>query len=284
MSPKPGRVVRTARWIALAAVVMTIAGAAAALGAVQRRAATTLPAQATGSVTAKCRHGQVALAAGFASPGFDPAAGGGPVVRFDSMPAGKRGVTTTGFNFGNQAGELASFAYCGKRARPPQVKSKRVQVAPSRYGSVVARCPRGSQAIAGGFATNQSIITLTSKRAGKRGWKAAGVNINNSGNPSERAQLVAYAYCKAPGPKIVTRSRDATVSNGFRTSSVKCPRNGKALSGGFDGHVSRAGNQLRAAGTLDSKRAAHGRAWTTSALSVSAPNEATITTYAYCRR
>ena len=61
MSPKPGRVVRTARWIALAAVVMTIAGAAAALGAVQRRAATTLPAQATGSVTAKCRHGQVAL-------------------------------------------------------------------------------------------------------------------------------------------------------------------------------------------------------------------------------
>src|SRR3989442_11432220 len=76
----------------------------------------------------------VALAAGFASPGFDPAAGGGPVARFDSMPAGKRGVTTTGFNFGNQAGELASFAYCGNRARPPRVRSKRVQVAPSRYG------------------------------------------------------------------------------------------------------------------------------------------------------
>ena len=46
----------------------------------------------------------------------------------------------------------------------------------------------------------------------------------------------------------------------------------------------RRGGQLRAAGALDSKRAAHGRAWTTTALSVSAPNEATITTYAYCHR
>ena len=45
-----------------------------------------------------------------------------------------------------------------------------------------------------------------------------------------------------------------------------------------------AGGQLTAAGVLDSKRAAHGRAWTTTALSASAPNEATITTYAYCHR
>ncbi len=281
MSPNHGRIMRSARWIALAAAVMAIAGAAVALGAVQRRAATIIPAQATGSATAKCKHGQVALAAGFATPGFDPSIGG-PVARFASMPAGKRGVKTTGFNFGNDPGELDSFAYCGKRGRPPQVRSKDIQVAPGSYGSVVARCPRGSQAIAGGFGTNQSVITLTSKRAGKRGWKVGGVNINDSGNPS--AQLVAYAFCKTPGAKIVTRSRDATVSSEFQTTSVKCPKHSKALSGGFDGHVSGAGGQLTAAGALDSKRADHGRVWTTSALSVSAPNEATITTYAYCHR
>lgn len=281
MSPRH-RVVRAARWIPLAAAVMAIAGAAVALGAVQRRASTSVPAQTAGSATAKCNHGKVALAAGFAAPGFDPSSGGGgPVARFTSMLAGKRGVKTAGFNFGNQAGELDSFAYCGKRARPPHVKSKHVQVRPGSFGSVVARCPHGSQAIAGGFGTNQSVITLISKRAGKRGWKVGGVNITDSGSPD---RLVAYAFCKAPGPKIVTRSKDATVSSTFRNTSVKCPKHSKALSGGFDGNVSRAGNQLMAAGAITSKRAAHGRAWTTSALSVSAPRESTITTYAYCRR
>jgi hypothetical protein len=276
MSRKVCRVIRDAGWVTVAAAVVVIAGAAIATGTIQKRAATTIPPQATGSAIAKCKHGQVALAAGFASPGFDPNSSGGPTVRFDSMPAGKRGVKTTGFNFGNNPGELDSFAYCGKRARPPQVT-------PGRAGSVVARCPHGSQAIAGGFATNQQIITLTSRRAGKRGWKVVGVNID-SGNPSGPAWLTAYAFCKAPGPKVVTRSKDSTVSSGLRTSSAKCPKHAKALSGGFDGHVSVAGGQLTAAGVLDSKRAAHGRAWTTTALSATAPNEATITTYAYCHR
>lgn len=283
MSRKNLRVVRDARWVAIAAAVMMIAGATVALGAVQRRAATTVPPQATGSATAKCKHGQVALAVGFAAPDFDPnGSGGGPVARFASRFAGKRGVKTTGFNFGNNASELDSFAYCGKRARPPEVRSKRVQVNSNSFGSVVAKCPHGSQAIAGGFASNGGIIALTSKRAGKRGWKVGGASIGNPGGQS--GPLTAYAYCKDPGPKIVTRSKDTTVSSAFRTSTAKCPKHSKAVSGGFDGNVRRSSGQLSAAGALDSKRAAHGRAWTTSALSVSAPNPATITTYAYCRR
>jgi hypothetical protein len=287
MSRKDCRVIRDARWAAVAAAIMVIAGAAVAMGAVQKRATTTLPPQTMGSATAKCNHGQVALAAGFASPDFDPDNGGGPAVRFDSMFAGKRAVKTTGFNFSStDPSELASFAYCGKRARPPEARSKRVQIAPNSFDSVVAKCAHGSQAIAGGFATNQGanqgIITLTSRRSGRRGWKAGGVNIG-SGNPSE-AWLTAYAYCKTPGPKIVTRSKDTTVSNSYRTTNVKCPKHAKALSGGFDGNVSGSGGQLTASGALDSKRTAHGRAWSTSALSVSAPNEATITTYAYCHR
>ena len=283
MSRKNFRVTRDARWVAIAAAMMVIAGATVALGAVQRRAATTVASQGTGSATAKCKHGQVALAAGFAAPDFDPSGGGGgPVARFSSRFAGKRAVKTTGFNFGNNASELDSFAYCGKRARPPEVRSKHVQVSPNSFGSVVAKCPHGSQAIAGGFASNRGVITLTSRRAGKRGWKVGGPNINNSG--SGPARLTAYAYCKAPGPKIVTRSKDTTVSSTFRTSTAKCPRHAKALSGGFDGNVRRSGEQLTAAGALDSKRTAHGRSWSTSALSVSAPNPATITTYAYCHR
>jgi hypothetical protein len=284
MSPKRHRAIRAGRSVPLAAAVIAIGVSTVAVGAVQRRATTTIPPQGTGSATAKCKHGKVALAAGFTTPSFDPSSNG-PVARLDSMPAGRRGVKTTGFNFNqSNSGELDSFAYCGKRARPPKVRSKSIQITPNGFDSVVAICPHGSRAIAGGFGTNQMVVTLTSKRAGKRGWKVGGFNIANSGGSSAPASLTAYAYCKAPGPKIVTKSKDTTVSSGLRASSAKCPKHAKALSGGFDGHVSGAGGQLTAAGALDSKRAAHGRAWTTSAISTSAPNQAKITTYAYCRR
>jgi hypothetical protein len=284
MSPKRYRAIRAGRSVPLAAAVIAIGISTVALGAVQRRATTTIPPQGTGSATAKCSRGKVALAAGFATPGFTQSSGG-PVARLDSVPAGRRSVKTTGFNFNqSNSGELDSFAYCGKRARPPKVRSKSVQVTPNGFDSVVAKCPYGSQAIAGGFGTSQMVVTLTSKRTGKRGWKVGGFNFAGPGGSSGPASLTAYAYCKAPGPKIVTRSKDATVSSGLRTSSVNCPKHGKALSGGFDGHVNAAGGQLTGTGALNSKRAAHGRAWTTSALSVSAPNEGTITTYAYCHR
>src|SRR5207244_3258385 len=104
-----------------------------------------------------------------------------------------------------------SYAYCGKRARPPKVRSKSIQVAPNTFDSVVAKCPVGSQAIAGGFGTNQTVITLVSKRTGKRGWKVTGFDIADQGSPP--ASLTAYAYCKAPGQKLVTKSKDATVSS-----------------------------------------------------------------------
>jgi hypothetical protein len=285
ITPKRDRVIRAERWVPPAAAVMAIAFSAVALGAVQKRGATTIPPQAMGSVTAKCKHGQVALAAGFDAPGYDPSSSNGPVARFDSMPAGKRGIKTKGFNFNQtDAGELDSFAYCGKRAQPPLIRSNRVQVTPNSYGTVVAKCPRGSEAIAGGFGTNQGVVTLTSKRTGKRRWKVGGFSFGGSGNPSGPAWLTAYTYCKAPGPKIVTRSKDATVSNGLTTLNVKCPNHGKALSGGFDGHIARTGSEIKGTGALTSKRTFHGRGWSTSALSVSSPQQATMTTYAYCRR
>jgi len=282
---KPGHVIQPSRWIAVGAVAMTVTGTGAAFGAVQRRAATSVPPQGVRSVTAKCRRGQVALAGGFAAPGWDPhTANGGPVARFDSAPSGGRGITTTGFNFnGNDAQELDSFAYCGKRARPPKVVSMQTKVALDSFGSVVARCPRGSQAIAGGFGTGRSVITLTSKRSGRRGWKAVGVNSSGLNGSSGPASLTAYALCKTPGAKLVARSKEKTVSSELETTNVRCPNGGRALSGGFDGHVKVVGGQLSAAGALDSTRADRGHGWTTSEISTAAPREATLTTYAYCR-
>jgi hypothetical protein len=267
--------------IALSAMAIT----AVALGAVQKRAATSIPPQQLGSAIAKCDPGQVALAAGFGASPFIPNSSGGPVARLGSQPAGKHGVKTTAFNFNNSdPGALYSYAYCGKRAKPPTVASSDVQVEPNSVGTVVAKCPEGSRAIAGGFAIDDPaiIITLVSKRSGNRGWKAAGVNIGDLSSGSS-GTLTAYAYCKSPGPKLTTESKDTTVSNGLKTTNVNCPNGGKAASGGFDGNISTSGSQLNAAGALGSKRFDKARGWTTEAISASSPNEATLTTYAYCR-
>jgi hypothetical protein len=281
MNRKPVRLIRAGRWTALAAVAITLAGAAVAFGAVQRRGTTEVPPQSLGSATAKCAKGQVALAAGFASPGYDPSSGP-PVARLASMPDGARGVKTTGFNFSpSDANRLDSYAYCGKRANPPEVRSNSVEVEPNSFESVVAECPAGSKAIAGGFGTEQIVVTLLSKRSGKRGWKVGGFYINDSS--TEPAVLTAYAYCKSPGSKFVVMSKDATVSTGIRTVEVQCPAGTKAAAGGFNGHFSVQGSDINAAGALSSKRADGGRGWSTEVVSATAPNQARITTYAYCR-
>ncbi len=87
------------------------------------------------------------------------------------------------------------------------------------------------------------IFTFTSKRSGKRGWKAAGLNLgspgggNPGGNPAGR--LTAYAYCqkKKAGSKVLVRSKTVRApALNIRNLDVKCPHRRKALSGGFDGH------------------------------------------------
>ena len=279
---------RVLRAVALGAM---LGAATIALGAVQRRATTTIAPQTKGSVTATCKHGQVALAAGFAAPDFDPTMDDGPVARFASMPAGGHAVKTAGFNFSNNnAHDLDSIAYCGKRRRPPTIASKSVTITPNTYGSVVATCPAGSQAIGGGFGTDRfskagpEIITLTSKRTGNLGWKVGGFNIVEDSPPGGASgSLTAFAYCKAPGAKLVTKSKNTTV-RGLSTVNLTCPHGGKARSGGFDGHFTASGSEATAAGAITSKRADHGHAWTTSALSVASSNPTKLTSYAYCRR
>ena len=280
-------IARACRWIVAAASAIAIGGGAVALGATSNQATTTVPTSSLGSATAQCKNGEVALAGGFAAPGWDPTtANGGTAARLDSVPAAnQRGIITTGFNFNdNQPEKLRSFAYCGKRARPPKVRSMSVQVQPNSFNSATATCPERSRAIGGGFGTDQAVLTLTSKRSGGRGWKVLGVNVPQLGGSSGPASLTAYAYCKTPGPELETASKNTTLSTGFLTTTVRCPNGGRALSGGFDGHLAVVSNELRAAGALDSKRVDHGHAWATKALSTSPPSEATLTTYAYCRR
>ena len=266
---------------ALGAMAIT----AVALGSVQRRASVSIPANQGGSATAKCDADEVALAAGFGTSPWDPStSNGGPIARIGSQPAGKRAIKTTAINFNqNDAGTLYSYAYCGKRAKPPKIVSSDTQVQPNSVGTVVAKCPEGSRVISGGFGTDNSVVTLTSKRSGNRGWKIQGFYIaqTKAKAPAE-ATLSAYAICKSPGPKLTTESKDTTVTNSLKTTNVRCSNGSKAVSGGFDGNINGSDQGLDAAGALISKRFDHARGWTTEGISTGQP-QATLTTYAYCR-
>ena len=276
----------------IAAAIIAIAATGVALATVVRRHKTMIPANSVGSVTATCKRGQTALAGGFDSPGFDTSSSAWPVFRFASMPAGKRGIKTSAFNFSDNPGELESFAYCAKRAHALRIKSKRVRLFPGSFGSVVARCPRGRQAVAGGFKTSRFspsggalILSFTSKRVGKRGWKVAGLNVGSPGGGSPSGRLIAYAYCQKAGPRVLVRSKTAaTTAGGIRNLDVKCPRHRKALSGGFNGHFRFASGGPTAAVAIASKRIARARGWRTTAFGIPSPDPPKITTYVYCGR
>ena len=179
--------------------------------------------------------------------------------------------------------------YCGAHA--PQIAVKRVQLLPGSYGTALARCPRGTQAIAGGFGVNKfgpgkgpRIIAFTSRRAGERKWRVGGFNIGSSSGSGVAGRLIAYAYCSSSRSRIVTRAKSAQVEqDSLATVDADCPADAKALSGGFDGHFGPGSSDLRASAALTSKRVDHGGAWRTEALGISS-EPVMITGYVYCRR
>jgi hypothetical protein len=249
--------------------------------------------KSVGSVTATCPKGTGVVASGFAAPHFSPRNDRSGVARIASRRVGKRRLKTSGFNFGEQAGELASLAYCAKAGRSVRVTSDKVYVAPKSADVAIATCPGGSEVISGGFATpgfsdkGPRILPLTSKRVGKSQWRVEAANMggdDSSGQTQEdrAGTLVAYAYCLDDGPKIVTRhKRKATGEMGVaKAVKVRCPRGMKALSGGFDANLYFSANPT-AAGVIASKRVGHGRAWRLAAISIS-NGSATVTAYAYC--
>jgi hypothetical protein len=279
--------VRLGRSTLIASVLVATMGSSVAMALQSDRGSKTIGPGGFGTVAAKCDGGRTAVSGGFAAPGFDPATG--PTVgRIGSKRVGKRQIQTRAFNFSNQAGKLFSFAYCAQHDHGLEVRSATTRVEPNTRGSAVARCPRGTSAVGGGFGTYRfsvdegpQVITLTSKRRSERRWKVVGVNINNQ---MRSGTLIAYAYCAAPPFELITRSKEVTPPVGAtQTFNVRCPNGSGAYSGGFDGHVQVGGSQPQATAAITSKRASGGRVWRTSALSVFG-NPAPVTAYAYCRK
>src|SRR5256714_5770557 len=294
---EPWMQIRTRRWsnvrlgrsILIAAVLTATMGSPVALALRSDRQSTTIAGGTFGTARAQCPGRRTAVSGGFAAPGFNP--NPGPTVgRLGSKSVDKRGIETRALNFGNTAGDLVSFAYCAAHDHGLRLRSATTRVEPFTQGSAVARCPRGTEVVGGGFGTwkfdpsqGPEVLTLTSKRTGERGWKVVGVDFPANSGPGHAGTLVAHAYCEAARLKLVTRSKEVRPGAGaLKTFDVPCPNGGRAFSGGFDGHVQIQGNQSKATATITSRRASGGHVWRSSALSIFG-NPGPATAYAYCR-
>jgi hypothetical protein len=277
--------------VAFCACLALLASSSVALASGGSSAKTTIDPEKVGSATASCPRARGVIAGGFASPRFSPANDRSAVARIGSRRLGKRRLKTTAYNFGSEASEVHSFAYCSRLGLGVRVSSEKVFVAPQSADVATATCPRDSKAVAGGFATpgfspaGPRVLTVTSRRAGPSRWRVEAFNIGGGGGSSDDplpGTLVAYAYCLDDAPRIVTRKKrtDAGLMGKARSFKVRCPRRMKALSGGFDGNVILSANAT-GAGTIVSRRAGHGRAWRFGALSIS-EHPAKVTGYAYC--
>ncbi len=278
--------IRPGQVVLIAAMLTVVAGGSTATALRAVRHGETIASGEVGTATAECPGDRAAMSGGFAAPGFEPNSGS-TIGRIGLRHVGKRHIQARAFNFGNQDGRLASFAYCARRGHGLQIASERTLVEANSRGSVVAKCPRGTSAVGGGFGTLRfsptqapQVITLTSKRLGERRWLAVGLNINDR---NRRGTLIAYANCAAVPFDLVAKSREVEAPAGApRTFDVRCGNGSQAFSGGFDGHV-RLGAQPQATAAITSKRAQGGRVWRTSALGVFG-NPSPVTAYAYCRR
>jgi hypothetical protein len=281
---------RLGRSILIAVAVTATVGCSVAIALRGARQSTTIAPGTFGTALAKCKGRRSAVSGGFAAPGFNPSSGEATVGRLGSKSANKHGIETRALNFGSTAGDLVSFAYCALHDHGLRLRSATTRLEPFTQGSAVARCPRGTEALGGGFGTwkfdpsqGPQVLTLTSKRTGERGWKVVGINLPPNSGPGQAGTLVAHAYCEAAPFRLVTKSKEVTPSNGaLETFDVHCPHGSRAFSGGFDGHVKIQGNQSTATATITSRRAAGGRVWRSSALSIFG-NPGSATGYAYCR-
>jgi len=157
-----------------------------------------------GVAKAVCPRGSAPIGGGFGSPGF--ANGGGGVIALTSRLQG-RGWRVEGVGQGGptarggsaSSGTLASFAYCMKDAPKLKTRKRSATVGQPPLTPIVATCPKGSEAVSGGFNGRIDLSTglrasavLTSRRAKHgRAWKGGAISVGEATS----ARATVFAYC-----------------------------------------------------------------------------------------
>jgi hypothetical protein len=227
----------------IAVGALAVVGGIASAKLKTRSDRTTITAHGNGSATAKCPHGSEAVAGGFSAPGFDPRFNGRSILSFTSKRTGNRRWKTQGHNFSStnpQSGKLISYAYCNTHEPDLKVRSKSRVLSAFDPGSATAKCPRGSEAVSGGWTSpdaaggGKAVFAVASQRIRERKWKVFA--YNNDQTSSQR--LVAFAYCDKHEPGLNAESNDVKVPSGKKRSvTAHCRHGRKAVSGGFSARV-----------------------------------------------
>jgi hypothetical protein len=134
----------------------------------------------------------------------------------------------------------ATFALVGAIAAARiKTRSESTTIASADIGKTTVRCPRGSEPVAGGFASpgfdpqfgDASILPSASKRGRHRAWKTMGFNFGDA-----TGKQVGYAYCDTHKPGLKAKSDSTSVPPlSIRSATAECPGGSEAVSGGFWG-------------------------------------------------
>jgi hypothetical protein len=283
---------RWARSTTRLAALMLIAGLAVAAtagiagGALKtKQAEVSVAPSETESATATCKKGTRAVSGGFNAPGFDSNGANDTYVQtFGSLRSAKRAWTSTANNFylEEDAGTLVDYAYCSDDLPRLKARSKSATIPDGEVQSLTARCPRGGEAVSGGFDAEISgdifdgAFPVESRRAGRRSWI---VTAQAFGFPAE---LTAYAYCAKHKLGLKSKVETQTTSEASTNLSgeVRCGKHQKVISGGFSGSF-----DVEAGGTLvepfESQRAGR-RVWRASTAAYASGEPVRWDVYAYC--
>jgi hypothetical protein len=155
-----------------------------------------------------------------------------------------RGTVANRGSASRGGGRHTTFAYCV--TRPPRLRlvEASVRIGPSATATATTWCPRGTEAVSGGFSdrfagTNGSLVFgFRSIRVGRRGWRASAVNV--SGEVASR--LTVLATCSPQEPHLAEAARTLEVpEGGTRSTTIRCPPGREAWSAGFESPVGAAG-------------------------------------------
>lgn len=150
-------------------------------------------------------------------------------------------------------------------------------------GSATVMCPKGTQAVAGGFATtlpspNAQWIQLYESRrlTNPRGWQVSGVQAH-----AGSGTLTASAYCEPLKAKVKTRA--VTVPLGAAGTTVTalatCTPGTKVLSGGF---ITAPAANSPGSAYVSRSIAGNGIGWVADATRLTSAETGILTAYAYC--
>jgi hypothetical protein len=203
------------------------------------------PEQHQQFATAKCKKGLRAISGGFNGPGFDSSGSEGPYqIPLTSQRDSKREWSSSAYDDGDE-GEFINYVKCSDELPKLKAKTATETVANGERGTATAHCPKSGEAVSGGFvagiddvAGDSVVYVSESRRAGKQGWRVAGLG---SIDPLD---LTAVAYCAKH--KVGLRTRSAGTESGVHSANLsakaKCKQGERALSGGFSGTLEGAEN------------------------------------------